>query len=75
LVTSRCEVVLAGNHERFVVERAFEALRGQRCRPGPPRARAERELDAERFVPNARLAGATPMWEGLGDEPGTVFSY
>jgi hypothetical protein len=34
LVTSRCEVVLAGNHERFVVERAFEALRGPRCRPG-----------------------------------------
>lgn len=34
-----------------------------------------RELDAEGFVANARLAGATPMWEGLGDEPGTVFSY
>jgi diadenosine tetraphosphatase ApaH/serine/threonine PP2A family protein phosphatase len=28
-VTSRCEVVLAGNHERFVVERAFEELRGR----------------------------------------------
>ena len=28
-VTSRCEVVLAGNHERFVVQRAFEALRGR----------------------------------------------
>ncbi len=34
-----------------------------------------RKLDAEGFVPNARLAGATPMLEWLGDEPGTVFSY
>jgi len=25
-------------------------------------------------VANARVAGATPMWEWLGDE-GTVFSY
>jgi len=33
-----------------------------------------RGLDAEGFVPNARVAGATPMWEWLGDE-GTVFSY
>ena len=36
---------------------------------------ASRSLDAEGFVPNARLAGATPMLEWLGDEPGTVFSY
>ena len=34
-----------------------------------------RKLDAEGFVANARLAGATPMWDWLGDEPGTVFSY
>ena len=34
-----------------------------------------RKLDADAFVPNARLAGATPMWEWLGDEAGTVFSY
>lgn len=34
-----------------------------------------RKLDADDFVGNARLAGATPMWEWLGDEPGTVFSY
>lgn len=26
------------------------------------------------FVPNARVAGATPMFEWLGDEGGTVFS-
>jgi hypothetical protein len=34
-----------------------------------------RRLDEGEFVPNARLAGATPMWEWLGDEPRTVFSY
>jgi predicted peroxiredoxin len=34
-----------------------------------------RKLDADDFVPNARLAGATPMWEWLGDAGGTVFSY
>ena len=34
-----------------------------------------RKLDESGFVENARLAGATPMWEWLGDEAGTVFSY
>jgi predicted peroxiredoxin len=34
-----------------------------------------RKLDADGFVANARVAGATPMWEWLGDEPATVFSY
>ena len=34
-----------------------------------------RKLDADGFVANARLAGATPMLEWLGDEAGTVFSY
>ena len=34
-----------------------------------------REIDAGGFVANARLAGATPMWEWLGDEGSTVFSY
>ncbi len=34
-----------------------------------------RKLDADTFVDNARVAGATPMWEWLGDEGGTVFSY
>lgn len=29
----------------------------------------------EDFVDNARLAGATPLWEWIGDEPATVFSY
>ncbi len=36
---------------------------------------AARKLEADTFVGNARLAGATPMWEWLGDEAGTVFSY
>ena len=34
-----------------------------------------RKLDADGFVTNARLAGATPMWEWLGDGDSTVFSY
>ena len=34
-----------------------------------------RKLDDGAFVANARLAGATPMWDWLGDEAGTVFSY
>ena len=34
-----------------------------------------RKLDADTFVAHARVAGATPMFEWLGDEAGTVFSY
>jgi predicted peroxiredoxin len=34
-----------------------------------------RKIEEDGFVSNARLAGATPMWEWLGDEGGTVFSY
>ena len=29
----------------------------------------------EEFVGNARLAGATPLWEWIGGEAATVFSY
>ena len=29
----------------------------------------------EEFVANARLAGATPLWEWVGEEAATVFSY
>jgi len=29
----------------------------------------------EDFVANARLAGATPLWEWIGQEAATVFSY
>jgi predicted peroxiredoxin len=34
-----------------------------------------RKLDPEGFVANARVAGATPLFEWLGDGPHTVFSY
>jgi predicted peroxiredoxin len=33
-----------------------------------------RKLDESGLVPNARLAGATPLWEWIGDGA-TVFSY
>lgn len=33
-----------------------------------------RKLDETNLVPNARLAGATPLWEWIGDSA-TVFSY
>jgi predicted peroxiredoxin len=34
-----------------------------------------RKLDDGNLVGNARLAGATPLWEWIGDEAATVFSY
>lgn len=34
-----------------------------------------RRLDEAELVPNARLAGATPLWEWIGDQPAEVFSY
>lgn len=34
-----------------------------------------RSRDATEFVANARLAGAAPLWEWIGDVPATVFSY
>jgi predicted peroxiredoxin len=34
-----------------------------------------RKLDEANLVGNARLAGATPLWEWIGEEPATVFSY
>jgi predicted peroxiredoxin len=34
-----------------------------------------RRLDEGNLVQNARLAGATPLWEWIGAEPATVFSY
>ena len=34
-----------------------------------------RGLDDSNLVTNARSAGATPLWEWIGDEPATVFSY
>jgi predicted peroxiredoxin len=34
-----------------------------------------RKLDESSLVPSARLAGATPLWEWIGDGAATVFSY
>jgi predicted peroxiredoxin len=34
-----------------------------------------RRLDPEAFVPHARIAGATPMFDWLGDEGGQILSY
>jgi predicted peroxiredoxin len=34
-----------------------------------------RKLDEANLVAGARLAGATPLWEWIGDDAATVFSY
>jgi predicted peroxiredoxin len=34
-----------------------------------------RALDEQAVVPGARIAGATPLWEWIGDKAATVFSY
>ncbi len=34
-----------------------------------------RQLDESALVEGARLGGATPLWDWIGDEPATVFSY
>jgi predicted peroxiredoxin len=34
-----------------------------------------RKLAESELAPNARLAGATPLWEWIGDDHATVFSY
>jgi predicted peroxiredoxin len=34
-----------------------------------------RKLDENGLIPNARLGGATPLWEWIGDDTPTVFSY
>lgn len=34
-----------------------------------------RQLDDSDLAANARLGGATPLWEWIGDDPTTVFSY
>jgi len=41
---------------------------------GRPICFKARRLDEDSLVPNARLAGATPLWEWIG-EGATVFSY
>ncbi len=34
-----------------------------------------RKLDESQLAPNARLAGATPLWQWIGDGAASVFSY
>ena len=34
-----------------------------------------RKLDGSELVGNATVAGATPLWEWIGEEAATVFSY
>jgi predicted peroxiredoxin len=34
-----------------------------------------RALDQAELVANAEIGGATPLWEWIGDDPATVFSY
>jgi predicted peroxiredoxin len=34
-----------------------------------------RQLDDSQLAGNAKLGGATPLWEWIGDEATTVFSY
>jgi predicted peroxiredoxin len=34
-----------------------------------------RKLDEGKLVANARIGGATPLFEWIGDDPPTVFSY
>jgi predicted peroxiredoxin len=34
-----------------------------------------RKMDEARLAKNARLAGATPLWEWIGDDDAAVFSY
>jgi len=34
-----------------------------------------RKLDEAQLTANARLAGATPLWQWIGDDQATVFSY
>ena len=34
-----------------------------------------RKLDEGQMVANARLVGATPLWQWIGDAAATVFSY
>jgi predicted peroxiredoxin len=34
-----------------------------------------RKLNENELVKNARMGGATPLWEWIGDEHATVFSF
>ena len=58
------------------IERLFDAVRrGRRRTARLPDLRKSRGLENTKFVTNATVAGATPLWEWIGDEAATVFSY
>jgi predicted peroxiredoxin len=40
-----------------------------------PICAAARAVDGDSLVANARLAGATPLWQWIGDDDATVVSY
>ena len=35
----------------------------------------DKHLDKGSLLPNAELAGSVQLWEWIGDEPATTFSY
>ena len=41
----------------------------------PPICFNARKLSESEIAANARLGGATPLWEWIGDDHATVFSY
>jgi predicted peroxiredoxin len=34
-----------------------------------------KKLDDQQLLPNAELGGTIPLWQWIGDEPATTFSY
>jgi hypothetical protein len=44
-------------------------------RVGPQSCFNARKLDQNALVSNAKLAGATPMLEWIGDDHAAIFSY
>jgi predicted peroxiredoxin len=34
-----------------------------------------RHLDEDTLIENAQIGGATPLWQWIGDDDATVFSY
>ncbi len=36
---------------------------------------SSRRLDADTLIPGAEVNGTVPMWNWIGDEPATTFSY
>jgi hypothetical protein len=75
-VAQRLEVVIAGVHRFHQPHRVLEqyADGGGELLVCPLCFNA-RNLDEAQLTSNARLGGATPLWQWIGDDPATVFSY